>query len=134
MEKLKNILDYVGNTPIILLNKNMTKIDNNILVKLEFLNPSGSIKDRIALQMIEDAETKGLLKPGYTIIEASTGNTAIALSFVGTMKGYKVKIFIPKEVAEQEKLKIMKFKKIFKNFLSTRKIPLVDLCLLKYSK
>jgi len=108
MEKLKNILDYIGNTPIILLNKKTTKTDNNILVKLEFLNPSGSIKDRIALQMIEDAEAKGLLKPGYTIIEASTGNTAIALSFVGAMKGYKVKIFMPKEVGEQEKLKIIK--------------------------
>ncbi|MFH1001708.1 MAG: cysteine synthase family protein [bacterium] len=108
MEKLKNILDYIGNTPIISLNKKTTKIDNNILVKLEFLNPSGSIKDRIALQMIEDAEAKGLLKPGYTVIEASTGNTAIALSFVGAMKGYKVKIFMPKEVGEQEKLKIIK--------------------------
>ena len=108
MKKSKNILDHIGNTPIMSLNKGTTGISNNILVKLEFLNPSGSIKDRIALQMIEDAEVKGLLKPEYTVIEASTGNTAIALSFVGTIKGYKVKIFMPKEVAEKEKLKIMK--------------------------
>jgi len=108
MIKSTNILDYIGNTPIIALSSSTTKVSNNIMAKLEFLNPSGSIKDRIALQMIEDAEEKGLLKPGYTITEASTGNTAIALSFVGARKGYKVKIFMPKEVGEQEKLKIIK--------------------------
>jgi len=108
MEKVNNILDLIGKTPLKRLKIKTTGIHANISVKLEYFNPSGSIKDRIALYMIEDAEEKGVLKPGYTITEASTGNTAIALSFVGRIKGYKVKIFMPKEVAEKEKLKIMK--------------------------
>ena len=67
---------------------------------------SGSYKDRIALRMIEGAEKRGLLKPGYTIVESSSGNTAIALAMVGAVKGYKVKIFYPEEVWVEEKKKI----------------------------
>ena len=78
-------------------------------MKLEYLNPSGSMKDRIALKMIEEAEEKGELKPGDTIVESSTGNTGTSLSFVGTMKGYKVIIYetIPGKMGE-EKRNIMK--------------------------
>jgi len=86
MEK-NNILDYIGNTP--LLNMEGT------YGKCEFFNPSGSVKDRIAKYFVEKAEKVGLLKDGYTIVEASTGNTGIALSMVGTIKGYKVIIYIP---------------------------------------
>ncbi|MBD3172504.1 pyridoxal-phosphate dependent enzyme, partial [Candidatus Bathyarchaeota archaeon] len=82
MRYMDSILDSIGNTPLIKLNK--VSNTGNVFVKAEYLNPSGSLKDRIALEMIRGAEEKGLLKPGYTIIEASTGNTGTALSFVGT--------------------------------------------------
>jgi cysteine synthase len=94
-----SILDSVGNTPLI-------KIEG-IYVKCEFLNPSGSIKDRIAKYFVEKAEKKGLLKKGYKIVEASTGNTGTALSLVGAVKGYKVIIYIPKGLTE-ERYKMMK--------------------------
>jgi len=91
------------------LKKLAKNLEANLLVKLEYLNPSGSMKDRIALKMIEQAEDKGILKPGYTIVESSTGNTGISLSFVGTMKGYSVVIYetIPGRMGE-EKVKIMR--------------------------
>ncbi|UCH02709.1 MAG: cysteine synthase family protein [Candidatus Bathyarchaeota archaeon] len=105
----KSILELIGKTPMVKLS-NLTKdIDANVLVKLEYLNPSGSLKDRIALEMIEQAEGEGVLQPGFTIVEASTGNTGISFSFVGTLKGYRVVIYetIPGRMGE-EKIKIMK--------------------------
>lgn len=102
------ILQQIGNTPLISL-KNITHgEDFNIFAKAEFLNPSGSIKDRIALRMIEGAEKNGCLRKGGIIVEASTGNTAIALSFVGTFKGYKVIIFMPEKTASSERIGIAK--------------------------
>ncbi len=91
------------------LNSLTKDVEANVLVKLEYLNPSGSLKDRIALEMIEQAEETGSLKQGYTIVEASTGNTGTSLSFVGTLKGYKVIIYetIPGKMGE-EKIKIMR--------------------------
>jgi cysteine synthase A len=88
---------------------NITKGTNaaSVFVKLEHLNPSGSYKDRMALRMIEDAEKAGHLKPGSTIIESSSGNTAIALSFVGGVKGYKVKIFMAETSLSDEKKKLL---------------------------
>ncbi len=80
---------------------------SGIKVKLEYLNPSGSVKDRIAKYIVEKAERTGLLKKGYTIVEASTGNTGIAVSFVGSVKGYKVHIYMPKGLS-RERLEIMK--------------------------
>lgn len=103
MKVVDSILELIGNTPMLRLHKVTKGMEANVLVKLEYLNPSGSLKDRIALQMIEDAEKAGLLKSGYTIVEASSGNTAIALSFVGNVKGYKVKIFYPQDVWQKEK-------------------------------
>jgi len=99
----------IGNTPMVRLNSLTKDIKANVLVKLEYLNPSGSLKDRIALKMVEQAEESGDLKTGYTIVEASTGNTGTSLSFVGTMKGYKVIIYetIPGKMGE-EKVKIMR--------------------------
>jgi len=84
-------------------------LEANVLVKLEYLNPSGSMKDRIALKMIEMAEEEGTLRSGYTIVESSTGNTGTSLAFVGAMKGYRVIIYetIPGEMGE-EKVKIMR--------------------------
>lgn len=102
MKKICSLLALIGNTPIKKLNVIGRENGVNIWVKLENLNPSGSIKDRIALQMIEDAERRGDLKKGYTIIESSSGNTAIALSFVGGLKGYRRVIFLPEIVAEEK--------------------------------
>ena len=86
----------------------MTKnLGMSVMAKLEYLNPSGSIKDRMALKMIEEAEKDGSLKPGYTIIEASSGNTAIALAFVGAMKGYKVDLYMPRTM-QAEKISMIK--------------------------
>jgi cysteine synthase A len=104
---VNSILDLIGNTPLLRLNKVTRGIKANVLMKLEYLNPSGSYKDRIARRMIEDAEKIGRLRPGYTIMESSSGNTAIALSMVGAVKGYRVKIFYPGEVWQKEKRKIL---------------------------
>jgi cysteine synthase A len=103
-----SVLELIGNTPMVRLSKLPGNIESEILVKLEYTNPSGSIKDRIALEMINQAEKEGTLKEGYTILESSTGNTGIALSSVGTLKGYKVVIYetMPGK-ASQEKSKIM---------------------------
>ena len=107
MRKNFCLLDLIGNTPIKKLNVIGRENCVNIWVKLENLNPSGSLKDRIALKMIEDAEKRGDLKKGYTIVESSSGNTAIALSFVGGLKGYRRVIFLPEIVAE-EKIRMIK--------------------------
>lgn len=108
MKLSKNVLELIGDTPMVRLNKITGELHSQVLVKLEFLNPSGSLKDRIALEMINEAEKTGKLKPGYTIVETSTGNTGIALSFVGGVKGYKVVIYmvVPKDVGA-EKAKMM---------------------------
>ena len=84
-----DILKTIGWTPMIRLNKVAKSLVPNILAKLEFLNPTGSVKDRMALFIIEDAERKGLLKPGGTIVENSSGNTGAALAMIAAVKGYK---------------------------------------------
>ncbi|MCW4050782.1 MAG: PLP-dependent cysteine synthase family protein [Candidatus Bathyarchaeota archaeon] len=103
---MDSILDAIGNTPLVKLNKVVPSDSADVFVKAEYLNPSGSLKDRIALKMIRDAEARGDLKPGYTIIEASTGNTGTALSFVGTQLGYNVEIYMP-EGMTRERIRIM---------------------------
>lgn len=97
---MKTILDYIGNTPLI-------KVEDNIFAKVEGFNPGGSIKDRIVLNMINDAEKQGILKKGDTLVEATSGNTGVGLSMVGAMKGYKVKVIMP-ESTSQEKIKMIK--------------------------
>ena len=94
----ESALELIGNTPILKLNKYSAKreiTDATVLAKLEYLNPAGSVKDRIALAMIEDAEAKGLLNPGATIIEPTSGNTGIGLAAVATAKGYKAILTLP---------------------------------------
>ena len=98
MKKIaKQLTDLVGNTPLLeLSNYNKTKgLKARLIVKLESFNPAGSVKDRVALAMIEDAETSGLLKPGATIIEPTSGNTGIGLAFVAASKGYKLILTMP---------------------------------------
>jgi cysteine synthase A len=104
--KVNSVLDVIGNTPLVKLCKVVEPDSANVYVKAEYLNPSGSLKDRIAVEMIRDAEERGLLKPGYTIIEASTWNTGTALSFVGTQLGYDVEIYMP-EGMTRERIRIM---------------------------
>ena len=93
----RQLTDLVGNTPLMeLSNYNKSKgLKARLIVKLESFNPAGSVKDRVALAMIEDAETSGLLKPGATIIEPTSGNTGIGLAFVAASKGYKLILTMP---------------------------------------
>lgn len=101
----QNILQTIGNTPLVKINK--IKVNNNvdIFAKIEGFNPGGSIKDRIALKMIESAEAEGLLSANKTIIEATSGNTGIALAMIGAVKGYKVEIVMSEAVSiERQKM------------------------------
>lgn len=100
----RNIIDLIGNTPMLDLRK-MTGL--NIYAKAEFLNPGGSIKDRIAKYMIEKAEERGDLRPGMTILEPTSGNTGIGIALAGVQKGYKVIIVMPENMSEERK-KIIK--------------------------
>ena len=94
-----SILNHIGNTPLIKLGRVIESPDVEIFVKCEFMNPGGSIKDRMALRMIEEAERRGELKPGGTIVDQSTGNTGPALAFVGGVKGYHVQLFLPSQLS-----------------------------------
>jgi len=96
MQNYKTLLQTIGNTPIVRLDFPVPPV---LLAKLEFLNPGGSVKDRAALFMIEEAEASGKLKPGGTIVEASSGNQGIALAMIGKIKGYKVIITVPDRTA-----------------------------------
>ena len=95
-----NILDLIGNTPLIRLK------GEKIFAKAEFLNPGGSIKDRIALAMLEGAERDGRLKPDSIIVEPTSGNTGIGLALVGGIKGYRVRIFMPENMSDERKMLI----------------------------
>ncbi len=107
MDIRKGFLDTVGNTPLIRLNRLSDATGCEILGKAEFLNPGGSVKDRAALAIIEDAEQSGALKPGGTIVEGTAGNTGIGLALVGNAKGYKTVIVIP-ETQSQEKMDMLR--------------------------
>ena len=104
--KYNNILDLIGNTPLIKVHLTK-KGDATVLAKLEFLNPGGSIKDRMALYMIEMVEKRRILKPGMTIIEATTGNTGIAFAMISAIKGYNFMAVMPEDMTI-EKQKLMK--------------------------
>ena len=101
-----NITELIGNTTIVKLNKLVTEGAADVYVKLEAINPRSSVKVRIALSMIETAEQEGLIQPGATIVEATSGNTGIGLSWVGASKGYKVVIVMP-ETMSVERRKII---------------------------
>ena len=101
-----NVLDLIGNTPMVKLSKVVEKNSAVIWAKLEMYNPGGSVKDRIALNMIEQAEKKGILKPGSVIVEPTSGNTGIGLAIVGAVKGYKVILTMPESMS-QERIQIL---------------------------
>ncbi len=102
----ESILDLIGNTPMVKLKKVVDKNMATVYAKLEMFNPGGSVKDRIALNMVEQAEKKGLLKPGSVIVEPTSGNTGIGLAIVGRVKGYKVILAMP-EGTSQERIQIL---------------------------
>lgn len=107
MKIANSMLDLIGNIPLVRLNRIGKETGAEILVKPEFLNPSGSIKDRIAKLMIEEAEREGCLREGNTIIEATTGNTGTALAFVSAVKGYRFIAYAPSKVANRSRMAIM---------------------------
>lgn len=104
MKYADDIRDIIGNTPLLKLNHISPDRDVNIFAKLEYLNPGGSIKDRIGLQIIENAERDGLIKPGSTIIEATAGNTGIGLALAAFEKGYRLIIVIPEKFSVEKQI------------------------------
>ena len=107
MDIKNNILETIGNTPMVRINSLNPNPDVNIFAKLEGFNPSGSIKDRIAVKMISEAERDGRLRPGQTIIEPTSGNTGIGLAIIGIVKGYPVEI-VMSEAVSMERRKIIR--------------------------
>ncbi len=104
MKCFDNVLGAIGRTPLIRLNLMANGLKPTILVKLESVNPGGSVKDRIGIAMIEDAERKGLLKPGGTIIEPTSGNTGVGLAVAAAVKGYKVVFVMPDKMSMEKEL------------------------------
>ena len=102
----ESVLDLIGETPMVKLSKIVEKDSATVYAKLEMYNPGASVKDRIALNMIEQAEKKGLLKPGSTIVEPTSGNTGIGLAIVGAVKGYKVILVMPDGMS-RERIQIL---------------------------
>jgi len=107
MKYSKNILETIGNTPLVKLNKVVKDIDALVLAKVETFNPGNSAKDRMAVKLIEDAEAKGLLKPGGTIIEGTSGNTGMGLALAAIVKGYKL-ICVISDKQSKEKMDILR--------------------------
>lgn len=101
---LKNILEAVGNTPSVRLNHVAKDLACEVYGKCEFLNPGGSVKDRIAVEMIEDAEKSGRIKPGDTLIEATSGNAGIGFALAGAVKGYNIIITMPEKMSKEKQV------------------------------
>jgi cystathionine beta-synthase len=98
-----NVVELIGNTPLVKLNKVTEGIACTVLAKVEYFNPGGSIKDRIAAKMVDDAERRGLLKPGGTIVEPTSGNTGIGLALIAQQRGYRCIFVLPDKVAEDKR-------------------------------
>ena len=107
MALYKNILGSIGRTPLVHLNRITKDIKSSIYVKVEYVNPGGSVKDRVGIAMIEAAEKEGLLKPGGTIIEATAGNTGVGLALVAAVKGYRA-IFVMPDKMSEDKISLLK--------------------------
>src|SRR5678809_837398 len=107
MDVKNNILETIGNTPLVRLNKITKDLPCEVLAKVEYFNPGNSIKDRMAVKMIEVAEKEGKLKPGGTIIECTSGNTGMGLALAAVVKGYKC-IFVTTDKQSKEKADILK--------------------------
>lgn len=107
MKFYNNILETIGNTPLVKINKVTSDVKATILAKVETTNPGNSIKDRMAVKMVEDAEKAGLLKPGGTIIEGTSGNTGMGLALAAIIKGYKL-ICVLNDKQSKEKMDILR--------------------------
>ncbi|MDP1833147.1 MAG: cysteine synthase A [Geothrix sp.] len=101
--RVEHVYDLIGHTPVVRLNRIVPKGSARIYLKLESANPGGSVKDRIALSMIQDAEARGTLKPGMTLLEATSGNTGIGLAFVAAAKGYRITLVMPDTMTEERR-------------------------------
>ncbi len=104
-----SVLDLIGNTPLVALSKTTPAGSAEIIGKLEAANPGGSVKDRIALAMIEDAEQRGLLEPGATIVEPTSGNTGIGLAMVAAVKGYKLVLTMPDDMSPERRKLLQRY-------------------------
>ncbi len=102
--RIHTILEAIGNTPLVRINKIASDLPCDVYGKCEYFNPGGSIKDRIALNMIEQAEKSGKIKPGYTLIEATSGNTGLGIALAGAVKGYKVIITMPEKMSHEKQV------------------------------
>ena len=107
MQYSENILGTIGNTPLIKINRLTSELPCLVLAKYETFNPGNSVKDRMALKMIEDAEKNGILKPGATIIEGTSGNTGMGLAIAAIIKGYKC-IFVVNDKQSKGKIDVLK--------------------------
>ena len=107
MRVFNNVLDTIGNTPLIKINKLAKEVPALVLAKVETTNPGNSVKDRMAVKMIEDAEKAGLIKPGGTVIEGTSGNTGMGLALACIIKGYKL-ICVLNDKQSKEKMDILK--------------------------
>src|SRR5580698_8416541 len=102
-----DLSDLIGNTPMLRLKRVSPTGGAQVFAKLEFLNPGGSVKDRAAMGIVTDAERRGVLLPGGTVVEATAGNTGVGLALIGVNRGYKVMLYVPEQFAE-EKVKLMR--------------------------
>jgi cystathionine beta-synthase len=109
MQTKETILDAIGNTPIVRINKVSRGVPGELFAKCEFVNPGGSIKDRIGRSMIESAERKGLLKPGGTVVEATSGNTGMGLAIAAAVKGYNCIFVLPDKMSEEKRQNLRAF-------------------------
>ncbi|WP_326560933.1 cystathionine beta-synthase [Micromonospora sp. NBC_01796] len=103
MRYYDNVVDLIGHTPLVRLNQVTAGISATVLAKVEYFNPGGSVKDRIALRMVEEAERAGLLRPGGTIVEPTSGNTGVGLALVAQLRGYKCVFVCPDKVSEDKR-------------------------------
>lgn len=104
MRVFQNVLEVIGNTPLVRVQKIAKTLPCHIYAKLEFLNPGGSVKDRIGYRMVEDAEKSGRIKPGDTLIEPTSGNTGIGIAMAGAIKGYRVIITLPEKMSMEKQV------------------------------
>lgn len=107
IEILNNVMEAIGNTPLIRIHKLAQGLKPAVLAKVEFFNPGGSVKDRIGPAMVEDAERRGLIKPGGTVVEATSGNTGVGLAIAAAIKGYKTVFVMPDKMSE-EKIRLLR--------------------------
>jgi len=105
----QNVLDLIGRTPVVQLNRLPTRAGAAVVAKVESLNPGGSVKDRIAVAMLEDAERRGLLRPGGTIVEPTSGNTGIGLAIAAAVKGYRLILTLPDDMSVERQRLLARF-------------------------